>query len=82
LVEWILWRNNNAEKKTMFKTSSVFTLVLFVMSLSRAAITSTGGKVIEVTKLDQINTALKKGTVFLSLVLRFPNKSIICWKIR
>ena len=59
------------QKKTMFKTLSVFTLALFVMSLTgAAATTATGGKVVEVTKLDQINTALKKGPVFLSLVTK------------
>jgi thioredoxin 1 len=57
------------QKKTIFKTLSVFTLVLFVMSMSgAAATTATGGKVVEVTKLDQINTALKKGPVFLSFI--------------
>ena len=57
------------QKKTIFKTLSVFTLVLFVMSITgAAATTATGGNVVEVTKLDQINTALKKGPVFLSIV--------------
>ena len=59
------------QKKTMFKTLSVFILALFVMSMTGAAATTvTGGKVVEVTKLDQINTALKKGPVFLSLVTK------------
>lgn len=57
------------QKKTMFKTISVFTLVFFVMSITgAAATTATGGNVVEVTKLDQINTALKKGPVFLSII--------------
>ena len=59
------------QKKAMFKTLSIFTLVFFVMSMTgAAATTATGGKVVEVTKLDQINTALKKGPVFLSLVTK------------
>ena len=57
------------QKKTMFKTLSVFTLVFFVVSITgAAATTATRGNVVEVTKLDQINTALKKGPVFLSIV--------------
>lgn len=52
----------------MFKILSIFTLALFVMSVTgAAATTATGGKVVVVTKLDQINTALKKGPVFLRL---------------
>ena len=59
------------QKKTMFKTLSFFTLALFVMSMTgAAATTATGGKVVEVTKLNQINTALKKGPVFVSLVTK------------
>jgi thiol-disulfide isomerase/thioredoxin len=59
------------QKKTIFKTLSVFTLVFFVMSITgAAATTATGGKVVEVTKLDQINTALKKGPVFVSFVTK------------
>ena len=56
------------QKKIMFKILSIFTLALFVMSVTgAAATTATGGKVVVVTKLDQINTALKKGPVFLRL---------------
>lgn len=55
-------------KKAMFKTLCIFTLVLFVMSMSGAAATTVnGGKVVEVTQLGQINTALHKGPVFLRL---------------
>ena len=56
-------------KKIMFKALSVFTLVFFVMSITgAAATTATDGKVVEVTKIDQINAALKKGPVFLSFI--------------
>ena len=54
-------------QKNALKILSIFTLVFFVMSMTGAAATSTGGKVLEVTKLDQINTALHKGPVFLRL---------------
>ena len=54
-------------QKNALKILSIFTLVFFVMSTGAAAATSTGGKVLEVTKLDQINTALHKGPVFLRL---------------
>jgi thiol-disulfide isomerase/thioredoxin len=54
-------------QKNTLKILSTFTLVFFVMSMSGTAATSTGGKVVEVTKLDQINTALHKGPVFLRL---------------
>lgn len=57
------------QKRTMFKTFSIFTLILFVMSTTGAAAT-TGGKVVEITKLDQINKALKKGPIFLSIVTK------------
>jgi thiol-disulfide isomerase/thioredoxin len=54
------------QKKIMFKALSIFVLALFVISLSGAAATAASrGKVVEVTKLDQINKALKKGPVFL-----------------
>jgi thiol-disulfide isomerase/thioredoxin len=53
-------------KKVIFKTLCIFTLALFIMSMSGAAATNAnGGKVVEVTKLDQINKALQKGPVFL-----------------
>jgi thioredoxin-like negative regulator of GroEL len=52
----------------MFKTLCILTLTLFVMSISGAAATAApGGKIVEITKLDQINTALHKGPVFLRL---------------
>ena len=51
----------------MFKTLCILTLALFVMSISGAAATSNGGKVVEITQLGQINTALHKGPVFLRL---------------
>jgi thiol-disulfide isomerase/thioredoxin len=55
-------------KKAMFKATCILTLALFVMSVSgAAATTATGGKVVEVTQLSQINTALHKGPVFLRL---------------
>jgi thiol:disulfide interchange protein len=54
-------------QKNALKILSIFTLVFFVMSMTGAAATSTKGKVVEVTKLDQINTALHKGPVFLRL---------------
>jgi thiol-disulfide isomerase/thioredoxin len=60
-------------KKAIFKTLCILTLVLFVMSISGAAATGTaaakakGGTVVEVTQLGQINSALKKGPVFLRL---------------
>ena len=54
-------------QKNALKILSIFTLVFFVMSTGAAAATSTGGKVLEVTKLDQINIALHKGPVFLRL---------------
>ncbi len=55
-------------KKAMLTTLCILTLALFVMSMSGAAATTiTGDKVIEVTQLEQINTALKNGPVFLKL---------------
>jgi thiol-disulfide isomerase/thioredoxin len=55
-------------KQAMFKTLCILTLALFVMSISGAAATSsTGSKVVVVTQLSQINTALHKGPVFLRL---------------
>jgi thioredoxin-like negative regulator of GroEL len=55
-------------KKAMFTTLCILTLALFVMSVSgAAATTSTGGKVVEITQLGQINTALHKGPVFLRI---------------
>lgn len=55
-------------KKAMFMTLCILTLALFVMSMSgAAAAATTGGKVVEVTQLGQINTALHKGPVFLRL---------------
>mgnify|MGYP003480933896 CR=1 FL=1 len=59
-------------KKAMIKTLCILTLALFVMSISGAAATTgattgNGGKVITITQLSQINTALHKGPVFLSL---------------
>jgi thiol-disulfide isomerase/thioredoxin len=55
-------------QKKALKIFSIFTLVFFVMSMSgAAATTSTAGKVVDVTKVDQINTAIKKGPVFLRL---------------
>lgn len=46
------------------KIFSIFTLIFFVMSITGAAAPpAAGGKVVEVTKLDQINKALKKGQV-------------------
>jgi len=55
-------------KHAMFKALCILTLALFVMSISgAAATTANGGKVVEVTKLDQIDAALKKGPVFLRL---------------
>jgi thiol-disulfide isomerase/thioredoxin len=53
-------------KKVFFKTFCLLTLVFFVMSITGAAATS-GGKVVEITQLGQINTALKKGPVFLRI---------------
>ena len=53
-------------KKVFFKTFCLLTLVFFVMSTTGAAAT-TGGKVVEITQLGQINTALKKGPVFLKI---------------
>jgi thiol-disulfide isomerase/thioredoxin len=55
-------------KKVILKTLCIFMLALFVMSMSGAAATSassSGGKVVQVTQLDQINKALQKGPVFL-----------------
>jgi thiol-disulfide isomerase/thioredoxin len=55
-------------KKTVLKVLCIFTLTLFVMSMSGAAATTTqGGKVVEITQLSQINKALQKGPVFLRL---------------
>ena len=54
-------------QKNALKILSIFTLVFFVLSTGAAAATSTGSKVLEVTKLDQINTALHKGPVFLRI---------------
>jgi thiol-disulfide isomerase/thioredoxin len=55
-------------QKNSLRILSIFTLVFFVMSMSGAAATSTtGGKVVETTKLNQINTALHHGPVFLRL---------------
>jgi thioredoxin 1 len=55
-------------KKAIFKTLCILTLALFVMSISgAAATTATGGKVVEITQLGQIDAALKKGPVFLRL---------------
>ena len=52
----------------MFKTLCILILALFVMSISGAAATSsTGSKVVVVTQLSQINTALHNGPVFLRL---------------
>ncbi len=43
-------------------------LVLFVLSISGAAVAQAkGGTVVEITQLGQINAALKKGPVFLRL---------------
>ena len=53
-------------KKVFFKTFCLLTLVFFMMSTTGAAAT-TGGKVVEITQLGQINTALKKGPVFLTI---------------
>ena len=52
--------------KNSFKIFSIFTLIFFVMSTTGAAATS-GGKIVEITQLGQINTALKKGPVFLRI---------------
>ncbi len=54
-------------KKAMFKTFCILTLALFVMSMSGAAATGNGGKIVQVTQLGQINTALHKGPVFMRL---------------
>ena len=54
-------------KKAMFKTLCILTLALFVMSMSGAAATGNGGKIVQVTQLDQINTALHNGPVFMKL---------------
>jgi thioredoxin 1 len=54
-------------KKAMFKTLCIFTLALFVMSVTGAAATSNGGKVVVATQSSQINQALQKGPVFLRL---------------
>ena len=52
----------------MFTTLCILTLALFVMLMpGTAATTVTGGKVVEVTQLDQINTALNKEPVFMRL---------------
>jgi len=52
--------------KKSFKIFSIFVLIFFVMSTTGAAATS-GGKVVSVTQLGQINTALKKSPVFLRI---------------
>ena len=54
-------------QKNTLRILSIFTLVFFVMSMSAAATSTTGGKVVEATKLNQINTALHHGPVFLRL---------------
>lgn len=55
-------------KHAMFKTLCILTLALVIMSSSGAAATTdNGGKVVKVTQLSQINTALHKGPVFLRL---------------
>ena len=54
-------------QKSVLKIFSIFTLVFFVISISGAAATPTGSKVVEVTKINQIKTALHKGPVFLKL---------------
>lgn len=55
-------------KKPILKALCILTLAVFVMSISGAFATAAqGGKVVEVTKHDQINKALQKGPVFLRL---------------
>jgi thiol-disulfide isomerase/thioredoxin len=55
-------------QKTVTRAICIFTLVFFVLSTTGAAATAgNGGKVVEVTQLKQINTALKKGPVFLKI---------------
>ena len=55
-------------QRKILKIFSIFTLIFFVMSITGAAATpAAGGKVVEVTKLDKINKALKKGPVLLRL---------------
>jgi thiol-disulfide isomerase/thioredoxin len=55
-------------KKVMLKTLCILTLALFIMSTAGAATTTaTTGKIVVVTQLSQINTALHKGPVFLRL---------------
>ena len=55
--------------KFMIKTLCILTLALFVMSTAgtAATTTSTSGKIVVVTRLSQINTALYKEPVFLRL---------------
>lgn len=55
-------------KKVMLKTLCILTLALFIMSTAGAATTTaTTGKIVVVTQLSQINTALHNGPVFLRL---------------
>jgi thiol-disulfide isomerase/thioredoxin len=55
-------------KKAIFKTLCILTLILVALSVSgAAATTASAGKVLEITQLSQINTALHKGPVFLRL---------------
>jgi thioredoxin 1 len=54
-------------QKSGLRIFSIFTLVFFLMSMSATAATASTGKVVDVTKLDQINAALKKGPVFLRI---------------